>query len=59
MIVTLDDASAFDGVRADLVARIRREIQHGAYETPEKWERALERLLTAMETGNSLPRRAE
>jgi hypothetical protein len=32
-------------VRRDLVARIRREIATGTYETPEKWEIALDRLL--------------
>jgi hypothetical protein len=32
-------------IRADLVARVRREIAAGTYETPEKWEAALERLL--------------
>ncbi len=31
-------------IRADLVARVRREIEAGTYETPEKWEQALERL---------------
>jgi hypothetical protein len=28
------------------VARIRREIAQGTYETPDKWEKALGRLLT-------------
>ena len=32
-------------VRADLVARVRREIAAGTYDTPEKLEAALERLL--------------
>jgi hypothetical protein len=36
-------------VRADLVARVRREIAAGTYETPEKWEAALDRLLAALE----------
>ena len=31
-------------VRADLVERIRREIAAGTYDTPEKWELALDRL---------------
>jgi hypothetical protein len=35
--------------RADLVARIRREIAEGIYETPEKLEIALERLLDRLE----------
>jgi len=32
--------------RAGLVAQIRREIAAGAYETPEKWEAALNRMLS-------------
>lgn len=35
--------------RADLVARIRREIADGTYETPEKWEKALENLARRLE----------
>jgi len=31
--------------RPDLVARVRREIAEGVYETPEKWQAALERLI--------------
>jgi hypothetical protein len=38
-------AATSDDVRIDLVARVRREIADGVYETPEKWEIALERLL--------------
>jgi hypothetical protein len=30
--------------RHDLVARVRRAIADGAYDTPERWETALERL---------------
>jgi anti-sigma28 factor (negative regulator of flagellin synthesis) len=30
--------------RHDLVARLRRQIADGVYETPEKWEAALDRL---------------
>jgi negative regulator of flagellin synthesis FlgM len=30
--------------RKELVKRIRREIAAGTYDTPEKWEAALERL---------------
>ena len=30
--------------RHDLVARVRRAIADGTYETPEKWEAALDRL---------------
>jgi negative regulator of flagellin synthesis FlgM len=32
-------------VRSDLVARVRGEIAAGTYETPEKLDAALERLL--------------
>jgi hypothetical protein len=35
--------------RAALVERIRREIAAGTYETPEKWEAALERLSRRLE----------
>jgi hypothetical protein len=31
-------------IRADLVRRIRAEIAAGTYDTPEKWEAALDRL---------------
>jgi len=37
--------------RAALVARIRREIADGRYETPEKFEIALQRLLHQIEGG--------
>ena len=32
-------------IRKELVERVRREIAAGAYDTPEKWEAALDRLL--------------
>jgi hypothetical protein len=35
--------------RADRIARIRREIQLGIYETPEKWALALDRLCGELE----------
>ena len=35
--------------RAALVERIRREIAAGTYDTPEKWEIALDRLLERLE----------
>jgi anti-sigma28 factor (negative regulator of flagellin synthesis) len=38
-------ASDLPGVRTELVKRIRAEIEAGTYETPEKLERAVERLL--------------
>ena len=36
-------------IRADLVERVRREIAAGVYETPEKWDIALQRLLERLE----------
>ena len=36
-------------IRAELVARVRREIATGTYDTPEKWEAALGRLLQRLE----------
>ncbi len=38
-------ASENTGVRSDLVARIRSEIAGGTYETPQKIDAAVERLL--------------
>lgn len=35
--------------RAELVARVRREIAEGTYDTPEKFDIALERLLERLE----------
>ena len=32
------------GIRAHLVARIRAEIAAGTYDTPEKWDKALDKL---------------
>jgi len=32
-------------IRSELVERIRREIAAGTYDTPEKWEIAVQRLL--------------
>ena len=32
------------GIRTDLVARVRAEIAAGTYDTPEKWQAALDRL---------------
>lgn len=37
------------GIRKELVERIRRQIAAGAYDTQEKWEAALDRLLDRME----------
>lgn len=36
-------------IRTDLVDRVRREIAAGVYETPEKWDIALDRLLRRLE----------
>jgi anti-sigma28 factor (negative regulator of flagellin synthesis) len=36
-------------IRVELVARVRREIAEGTYDTPEKWEIALDRLLDRVE----------
>ncbi len=36
-------------VRWELVARVRRAIQEGTYETPEKWAITLRRLLALLE----------
>jgi negative regulator of flagellin synthesis FlgM len=41
-------AVADEEIRADLVARIRQEIAEGRYDTAEKWDAALDRLLTRM-----------
>jgi hypothetical protein len=38
-----------DGVRHELVRRVRREIASGVYDTPEKLELALERLLNHLQ----------
>ncbi len=40
-----------DGVRRDLVARVRAEIEAGTYDTPERWAAAEERLLRRIEGG--------
>jgi hypothetical protein len=36
-------------IRADLVERVRREIAAGTYDTPEKWDAALDRLLDRLQ----------
>lgn len=38
-------------IRHDLVARVRREIRAGTYDTPEKLEAALDRLAERLATG--------
>lgn len=37
--------AAGGSIRVELIERVRREIEAGTYETPEKWEAALDRLL--------------
>ena len=36
-------------LRTELVRRIRREIAAGTYDTPEKWEEAIQRLQERLE----------
>jgi hypothetical protein len=38
-------------VRRELVDRVRREIAAGTYDTQEKWEAALDKLLDRLEPG--------
>jgi hypothetical protein len=42
------DADAAE-VRHDLIARVRKEIAAGTYDTEEKWEVALDRLCRRLE----------
>ena len=42
-------------IRWDLVDRVRREIADGTYETPEKWDFALDRLMDRVENRGSHP----
>jgi hypothetical protein len=46
---TEDAAPTDQTIRWDLVERVRREIAQGTYETPEKWDVALDRLLDRLE----------
>src|SRR4051812_19941875 len=41
--------TAVPRLRWDLVVRVRREIEAGTYDTPEKWEIALDRLQAELE----------
>jgi hypothetical protein len=36
-------------IRADLVARVRGQIAAGTYDTPERWEAALDRLSRSLQ----------
>lgn len=42
---TANTAIADEEFRAELVARVRQEIAEGRYETADKWDEALDRLL--------------
>jgi hypothetical protein len=42
-------AASSYGIRVELVQRVRQEIAAGTYETPEKWEAALDRLLDRLD----------
>jgi hypothetical protein len=44
-----DDAREDRPIRTELVARVRREIAEGTYDTPEKFEKALDKLLARLE----------
>jgi hypothetical protein len=37
-----------EDIRHDLVARVRREIAEGIYDTPDKWEAACQKLLDVL-----------
>ena len=45
MVARSDNSPQEDGIRPELVARVRREIRQGTYETLEKFELAFERML--------------
>jgi negative regulator of flagellin synthesis FlgM len=46
-----DPTADSDEIRLELVERVRREIQEGTYDTPEKWEIALDRLADRLSGG--------
>ena len=48
-MVDKTESAADAPIRAGLVARIRREIAAGTYDTEEKWEIALDRLFDELE----------
>ena len=43
------DPAPTEDIRTDLVERVRREIAAGTYDTPEKWEAALDCLLERLQ----------
>ena len=46
-----DEQAPEPEIRWELVERVRREIEAGVYETPEKWATALGRLVDQLEQG--------
>ena len=46
-----DEKPGADGIRHELVARVRREIAAGTYDTEEKWLAAEEALLAHVSGG--------
>ena len=50
--VPLEPPSARTDIRMELVQRVRREIAEGTYDTPEKMQVALDRLLDRLEQAN-------
>ena len=44
-----DNTAPEPEIRQELVDRVRREIAEGTYETPEKWDEALRRLLERLD----------
>lgn len=38
-----------EGLRHELIARVRQEIADGTYDSPERWQAALDRLLDRLE----------
>jgi negative regulator of flagellin synthesis FlgM len=51
----LDDASRTPGVREQRLAEIKAAIEAGAYETPEKLELALQRLVEQLKMNDAQP----
>jgi hypothetical protein len=48
--LAVPEAPGPDGIRHELVARVRREIAEGKYDTEEKWLAAEEALLRRVES---------
>ena len=42
------ESISVDGVRLGLVARVRREIAEGSYDSADKWDAALDRLFAQL-----------